>query len=112
MDEEMKGSGAMKYFMMAGALAMALVSCESGPEGDYNNSTHVWTTDHGTFGKDPISGNQVDVTKAVTRVYQGQRYYFQSEENARRFDSNPSSYAYSDTRKNNQSTYPDSPAVR
>jgi YHS domain-containing protein len=106
----------MKTFVIAGALALALVSCESSPEGDYNNSTHVWTTDHGTFGKDPISGHQVDVTRAVTRIYQGQPYYFENEENARRFDQNPSSYAYSGNQKQNQnrnqSTYPDSPAVR
>jgi YHS domain-containing protein len=104
----------MKTFVIAGALALALVSCESSPEGDYNNSTHVWTTDHGTFGKDPISGKQVDVTRAVTRIYQGQPYYFENQENARRFDQNPSSYAYSgnQNQNHNRSTYPDSPAVR
>lgn len=102
----------MKTFMMAGALALVLVSCESGPEGDYNSTTHVWTTDHGTFGKDPISGKQVDVSRAVTRIYQGQSYYFENEENARRFDAQPSSYAYTDNKNRNKSTYPDSPAVR
>jgi len=102
----------MKTFVMAGALALALASCESGPEGDYNSTTHVWTTDHGTFGKDPISGNQVDITRAVTRIYEGQAYYFENEENARRFDAHPLSYAYPDNQHRVRWTNPDSPAVR
>ena len=58
--------------------------------------THTWTTDHGVFAMDHVSRKLVDITAAVQRNYLGETYYFQSERNARIFDSNPWAYLYTD----------------
>ena len=76
---------------------VALGGCESfDSDGHYDRSRHLWSTDHGTFGRDPISGGLVWITAAVTRSYQGEMYYFESEEHAREFSANPARFTDDD----------------
>jgi YHS domain-containing protein len=84
----------MKMFaLVALAVFSVLVGCESNQP---NRTTHVWTNNQGTFALDPINGESVEVSKAVTREYLGETYYFQSEDHAREFAANPDRYIYDD----------------
>ena len=42
---------------------------------------------------DPVSKRPVDPKSAVTTLYQGSAYYFESRENRDRFESSPGTYA-------------------
>lgn len=84
----------MRLIVIALLLGGVLAGCSSSSEENYNRSNHTWTTDHGTFGKDPISKNKVEVSRAVRRSYLGEVYYFENEANARAFDAHPSRYIY------------------
>lgn len=44
---------------------------------------------------DPVSGHEVLTTHAVTAVYQGRSFYFESPENRQRFEAAPEQYARS-----------------
>jgi YHS domain-containing protein len=79
------------------AAALSLSGCSSLDSGArYNRSTHLCCTDHGTYGRDPVSGDPVWVTSAITRTYRGETYYFQSEDHAREFVAAPERFAYDD----------------
>jgi YHS domain-containing protein len=58
--------------------------------------THTWTTDYGVFALDHVSRRRVEITTPFQRGYLGETYYFESEQNARVFDSNPWAYLYTD----------------
>lgn len=74
---------------------LCLASCGANSE-SFSWVTHRWTTDHGVFALDHVSRKRVDVTTGVQRRYLGETYYFENEENARVFDSNPWAYLYTD----------------
>jgi len=79
------------------ALALALLlGAGCADSGEFSWVTHTWTTDHGVFALDHISRNKVDISTAVQRRYLGETYYFESEDNACVFDSNPWAYLYTD----------------
>lgn len=84
----------MKYLILGALPFLALVGCTSSasPQGTYDRSAHVWRTDQGTFAKDPVSGETVDVSKAVTVEYGGETYYFANEDNVQQFADNPEKY--------------------
>lgn len=42
---------------------------------------------------DPVSGNPVRTDRAVTAVFGGRAYYFESEDTRRRFEAEPQKYA-------------------
>jgi len=76
-------------------LTLLLGACGTNSE-DFSWVTHQWTTPYGIFALDHVSRRRVDVTTAVQRRYLGETYYFESQENARVFDSNPWAYLYTD----------------
>jgi YHS domain-containing protein len=87
----------MRSMIRISVLALALllgVGCAD--SGEFSWVTHTWTTEHGVFALDHVSRKKVDVTTAVQRRYLGETYYFESEDNARVFDSNPWAYLYTD----------------
>jgi YHS domain-containing protein len=86
----------MKILMALTAAALALAGCQSGYEGytDANRATHTWKTNEGTFAMDHVSNHRVDASKAIQRSYLGEVYYFENEDNARKFDQNPDAYLY------------------
>ena len=47
--------------------------------------------------KDPVCGMTVETPKAKTSVYQGQTYYFCSNDCREKFEASPASYAAADT---------------
>ena len=88
----------MKYVVMASLTLFALAACESHPEGTaegtYDRSAHVWRSDQGDRATDPVSGETIYVSHAVTREYGGEKYYFANEEHAREFMAHPEKYEY------------------
>lgn len=46
-----------------------------------------------TIATDPVTHKDVPTTQAVTSVYQGRIYYFESPENRQRFEASPEQYA-------------------
>lgn len=42
---------------------------------------------------DPVSGNPVRTDRALTAVFEGRAYYFESEDTRRRFEAEPQKYA-------------------
>jgi len=86
----------MKYLLLAPLALYALAGCEAtaaGPtEGTYDRSANVWRTANGSFAEDPVSGEMIDVSKAVTREYSGETYYFANEDHAREFIDHPEMY--------------------
>ncbi len=85
----------MKTFLALSALGILVGGCQSSG-GPVNQSSHTWQSNQGTYAMDHVSQGRVEVTKAVQRSYLGEPYYFQNEENARKFDSKPSAYLYDD----------------
>jgi YHS domain-containing protein len=83
----------IRRLLLAAAILSGIGCADSG---DFSWVTHTWSTDHGVFALDHVSRRKVDVTKAVRRTYLGETYYFENEENARVFDSNPWAYLYND----------------
>src|SRR5436190_5148371 len=83
----------MKHVLTLIAAALLLAGCGSN-QGDFNEVTHTWSSNQGTFAVDHVSSRRIDTSKAVKRSYLGETYYFESEENARKFDSNPWAYLY------------------
>jgi len=86
----------MKILMTMAAAGLAFAGCQSSNESQSssNPATHTWQTNEGTFAMDHVSGHRVDVTKAIRRTYLGETYYFENEDNARKFDDNPNAYLY------------------
>jgi len=86
----------MKTLVAMAAAGILLAGCQSSDESstDANRATHTWETNEGTFAMDHVSNQRVDVSKAVRRNYRGETYYFENEENARKFDQNPDAYLY------------------
>jgi len=84
----------MKILMAMAAAALFLAGCQSDEYKAGNPSTHTWQTNEGTFAMDHVSNHRVDVSKAVRRTYLGEVYYFENEDNARKFDQNPNAYLY------------------
>jgi len=85
----------MKVHAVLAMAAVALSGCNSlDSDCRYDRSRHLWLTEHGTYGRDPVSGDPVWVTAAVTRSYQGETYYFESEEDAREFSTSPARFSY------------------
>ena len=86
----------MKTFLALACVGLLLAGCQSGSEESMyaDQRTHTWSTNEGTFAMDHVSNHRVDVSKAIRRTYQGEPYYFESEENAQKFDENPDSYLY------------------
>jgi YHS domain-containing protein len=102
----------MKYLALALLTTLGLAACQSnGTEGSPNPTTHVWTTDQGTFAVDAVSGETVDVSKAVSRQYLGETYYFKNEETAKEFAANPDRYIY-DRNQPERSSSPGTQSVR
>jgi YHS domain-containing protein len=97
----------MKYLILGALPFLALAGCQSAasPEGTYDSSAHVWRTDHGDIAQDRVSGETVDVSKAVKREYDGETYYFANEDHAREFLAHPEKYEYT-----NSPDTPDYPA--
>jgi YHS domain-containing protein len=85
----------MKYALAIVCGGILLAGCAT-DSGDFSWVTHTWKTNHGVYALDHVSKNKVDVTKAVRRPYLGEDYYFESEANAKIFDSNPWAYLYND----------------
>ena len=85
----------MKYLLALSAVLLFAAGCAT-DHGEPNRATHTWNSNQGTFAFDHVSNRKVDASKAVTRSYLGETYYFESEENARRFDANPWAYLYDD----------------
>ncbi len=83
----------MKYVLILAAGGLILSGCASS-QGEFNDVTHTWKTNQGSFALDHVSKKRVEISKAVKRNYLGEIYYFESEENARKFDSNPWAYLY------------------
>jgi YHS domain-containing protein len=89
-----RGEDRMKRVLTLASLILLETACSN--SGDFSWVTHTWTTDHGVYAMDHISRRKIDVTQAVRRNYMGETYYFESDENARKFDSNPWAYLYND----------------
>jgi YHS domain-containing protein len=85
----------MKQLLPLACVGILWSGCSS-PQGEFNWVTHTWTTNHGVYALDHISRNQVDVTKAISRPYLGETYYFENEANAKTFERNPWAYLYVD----------------
>ena len=85
----------MKILLTLGGIALFATGCST-EHGELNRITHTWNTNQGTYALDHVSDRRVEVSKAIKRSYLGETYYFESEDNARRFDSNPWSYLYDD----------------
>jgi len=83
----------MKSVLAIVSLGLLLAGCQS-EQGDVDRGSHTWKTDQGIRALDHVSGNTIDAGAAVTRSYLGETYYFETEENARTFDSNPWAYLY------------------
>ena len=83
----------MKYVLILAAAGLVLAGC-SGQQGEFNEVTHTWKTNQGSYAMDPVSKNKVELSKSVKRDYLGESYYFENDENARKFDSNPWTYLY------------------
>lgn len=83
----------IRSMSLAGLLLLGACCADSD---EFSWVTHTWTTDQGVFALDHISRRRVDITTAVRRRYLGETYYFESEGNARVFDSNPWAYLYTD----------------
>jgi YHS domain-containing protein len=83
----------MKTILALASLGVLLAGCESGPA-EANRSTHTWKSNQGAFALDHVSQNRIESSKAVTRSYLGETYYFENEENARKFDAKPWAYLY------------------
>jgi YHS domain-containing protein len=75
---------------------LTLVSGCATNQGDFSWITHTWTTDRGVYAMDHVSGKLVDTASAIKHPYLGETYYFENEEHARMFDSNPFAYLYND----------------
>jgi YHS domain-containing protein len=89
-----------------------LAGCQSGETGYYANpATHTWSTNEGTFAMDHVSNQRVDVSKAIRRDYLGETYYFENEDNARKFDQTPDAYLY-DNNNPERSSSPGSQGIR
>ena len=58
---------------------------------DTSNSTHSQAVAQARL--DPVSGNPVRTDRALTAFFEGQPYYFESEETRRRFEAEPQKYA-------------------
>jgi YHS domain-containing protein len=83
----------MKTILILAAAGLIFSGC-SGPQGEFNENTHTWKTNQGSYALDHVSQKKVEISKAVQRNYLGETYYFENEENARKFDSNPWAYLY------------------
>ena len=68
---------------------LALLGGCATKQGDFSWITHTWTTEGGVYALDHVSWTRVDTASAVRRPYLGETYYFENEEHARIFDSNP-----------------------
>jgi len=84
----------MRYILMILAVGGLILAGCAGSQGEFNETTHTWKTNQGTYAWDHVSEKKVEISKAVTRHYLGETYFFESEENARKFDSNPWAYIY------------------
>lgn len=42
---------------------------------------------------DPVTGKEVQASRAITSVYDGRVYYFETQESRQRFDASPEQYA-------------------
>ena len=93
----------MKYALAIALAAISMEGCAT-DSGEFSWVTHTWSTNHGTYALDHVSRNKVEVSTAVRRRYLGEDYYFESNANARTFDSNPWAYLYCD---NTRSARPD-----
>lgn len=69
-----------------------------------HGSDHHHGNDHGSAGSpadggpaaaalDPVSGNAVRTDRALTSVFDGRAYYFESDETRKRFEAEPQKYA-------------------
>jgi YHS domain-containing protein len=85
----------MRYDLTILAGLALLGGCAT-KQGDFSWITHTWTTEEGAYALDHVSWKRVDITSAVKRPYLGETYYFENEEHARTFDSNPYAYLYND----------------
>jgi YHS domain-containing protein len=83
----------MKYLLVLAAGGLILAGC-AGSQGEYSEVTHAWKSNQGSYALDHVSNKKVEISKAAKRDYLGETYYFENEENARKFDSNPWSYLY------------------
>ena len=90
----------MKYALALGLSALSLVGCST-QSGEYNYITHTWSANRGTYVQDRVTHHRVDMKAAVSREYAGATYYFENEQNARVFDSNPWAYMYIDDQESN-----------
>ncbi len=97
----------MKDALALGLAVLTLAGCAA-ESGDYNYVTHTWSSNRGIQVQDPVSHRSVEKKSAVTRQYAGETYYFENEQNAKVFDSNPWAYMYVDdmeARANGTSSY-------
>ncbi|MDD3762904.1 MAG: YHS domain-containing protein [Pseudomonadota bacterium] len=64
------------------------------PPSDHGGTAHVEAPHaQATAALDPVSGNPVRTDRALTAVYGGRAYYFESEETRKRFEAEPQKYA-------------------
>jgi YHS domain-containing protein len=84
----------MRTWFTIVAAGLLLAGCAQNNE--YSYETHTWKTNQGTMALDHVSGHKVETSKAVSRQYLGETYYFENETNASKFDTNPWGYLYTD----------------
>ena len=64
--------------------------------GGHSQHADRHTGDSAETAVDPVSGKAVDTTHAVTSLYQGQAYFFETAENRERFEATPERYVHGD----------------
>jgi YHS domain-containing protein len=95
----------MKLFIASIVASLALFGCSSkessdqttkvgDPTGVFMDSTNF------TVATDPVSGEQVRTDSGWKTYWRGNWYYFDSEENLRKFESTPTAYVTEDGRLN------------
>ena len=65
----------------------------SGAQDHSDHASHSTETIKTATATDPVTGKQIPTARAVTSVYDGRVYYFETQENRQRFEASPEQYA-------------------
>ena len=86
----------MRFWFTLAAAALLSAGCTTPGMTSYDFSDHTWNTNKGKMAEDPVSHKLVEMRTAVKRTCYGETYYFESEDHAKAFDSNPYAFLYND----------------
>ncbi|VCJ27955.1 YHS domain-containing protein [Burkholderia pseudomallei] len=84
------------WFWIVLALGVFLLMRRGGMScgmGGYRRGPHEHRSQEAGLPHDPVNGRSVDATHALTSIFDGRTYYFESEESRAEFNREPQRYA-------------------